>query len=57
MPEFPMQRMRIEEDGTEEEFPPRSIETDRFWSPDRDTGPWPLGTGDKDVYGDQVPPL
>jgi hypothetical protein len=57
MPEFPMQRMRIEEDGTEEEYPPRSIPTDHLWSPDRDTGPWPLGTGDKDVYGDQVPPL
>lgn len=57
MAEFPMQRMRIEEDGTEEEYPPRSAPTGREWSADRDTGPWPLGTGDKDVYGDQVPTL
>ncbi|NCC41589.1 MAG: hypothetical protein EOM21_19655 [Gammaproteobacteria bacterium] len=60
MADFAMQRMRFSEDGTAEEFPPRSEPTGR-WSlspndPDFEVRePWPLGLGIYDAYGEVLP--
>ena len=59
MADFALQRMRFNEDGTSDEFPPRSEDTGR-WSlslndPDYvQREPWPLGLGIYDAYGDLI---
>lgn len=59
MAEFALQRMRFNEDGTQDEFPPRSEPTGRLIRAPNDPDfevldPWPLGLGLYDVYGDPI---
>jgi hypothetical protein len=58
MADFPLQRMRFNDDGTAEEFPPRSEPTGRWvrlpTDPEYTTDSWPLGLGVYDAYGDPI---
>lgn len=59
MAEMTMQRMRFDDLGRAEEFPPRSEPTGRLVRAPNDPEfvqrePWPLGTGEFDAYGDPI---